>query len=168
MLIAKITIVARCYRATFVFFHVRSRQDPRSSHRRQTLYHIPGELGIAPRAAAIVNADGIVDLGLSVEGFGRPQRNFSHRNSDVGIDLARRVDARRIWQLVAAVRLDGIFSSYHKCFCPDRPMKNLEGKGQHPFASIIWIRFDGSFAFPHKTLSLRPALAGLDGSPVTG
>src|SRR5258705_9803790 len=31
----------------------------------------------------------------------------------------------------------------------------LEG---HPFASITWIRFDGSLALPHKTLSLRPRI----------
>lgn len=33
-------------------------------------------------------------------------------------------------------------------------MKNQEGV-QAPFASITWIRFNGSFAFPRKTLSLR-------------
>jgi hypothetical protein len=31
----------------------------------------------------------------------------------------------------------------------------LEG---HPFASITWIRFNGSLALPHKTLSLRPRI----------
>jgi len=36
-----------------------------------------------------------------------------------------------------------------------------------PFAGITRSRFNGSPALPHRTLSLRPAIAGLVGSPIS-
>ncbi|MCG3163193.1 MAG: hypothetical protein JMDDDDMK_04576 [Acidobacteria bacterium] len=85
-------------RAAFVLFHVAASDDPLAAQGGQSVAHVALERGIAPRAACVVNADGIVDFNLAVEAFGYVLRDFAERHVDTGLRTGD-VDALGIWKL---------------------------------------------------------------------
>jgi len=83
---AEVAIVLGDGRATGILFHVGAIGDPICAHGRQPLLDIAGEIGIAPRAAAIIDANWLIDFNGAVEGFGWGEDNFAKGNADLRVD----------------------------------------------------------------------------------
>jgi hypothetical protein len=72
---------------------------------------------IAPRPAAIIDADRLVGLRAAIAMFGGAQGDFAQRHAEAGMQRARQINLFGIGQRVAAVRLERIFRGDHNQIC---------------------------------------------------
>ena len=87
-------------------FNIAAIADPFRAQRRKSLRNIAVKIGIAPRAARVVNADRLVvknygrgaraTLDLAVHRLRRRERDFAEWNPNVGMQLAGDVNFLRI------------------------------------------------------------------------
>ena len=124
--------------------------------------------GVTPRTGAIVDAQGLVGLEATINQLGRAQLDFSKRNSNLGVQIARELDFLRLWQRFAAWRFERGSVRDHSFRSGER-IPGRAAKKPNPFASITWIRFNGSAPNPFGTLSaFSPELVRRSvGSPVS-
>ena len=158
VLFGKITIINRLHFASGTFLHVAALENPIAAQRRQARLDPAGESWVAPRTAAIIHAHRRVHLNLAVERFRRRQFDFAHRHAHAGVQLALDINPLAGGQLLAAVRFERIFGRDHN-FCVENRQESRKGSieaDRHPYASITWIRFNGSAALPRRPLSLWP------------
>ena len=114
VLAGEIAVVHRLHFASVVFFHVTALQNPFAAQRGQPFIGRAGEIRIAPRPGAVIDAHGSIRLDSAGVGFGRRHFDFAHRHADVGVNFARHEDLAAVRQLFAAVRLERFFGRDHK------------------------------------------------------
>src|SRR5206468_542784 len=86
--LGKISIVDRLNFSPIDFFHISSVAGPFRAQRRKSLRNITVKIGIAPRAARVINAHGLVHLDFAVHRFGRRKGDLAEWNASVGMQLA--------------------------------------------------------------------------------
>src|SRR5437899_273723 len=94
----EIAVIDRRYRAPLNLFDVAAGADPIGAQRREAPFDVAVEIGIAPRTAGVVDANGLVDFDLAGDGFRGGERNFPERDAEVGMEFARDVDLAGVWQ----------------------------------------------------------------------
>ena len=77
------------------------------------MFDVAHEIGIAPRAGAVIDADGRIGLDLTVERFGRAKLDLAERHTDVRVYFPRDVGPGGVGEGLPALRFDGIFGSNH-------------------------------------------------------
>ncbi len=100
----EIAIIDRRDGATVDFLHIAAVANPFGAQRRQAFGYIDLLIGVAPRAARVVDADRLVHFDLAAHGFCRREGDFAERNADVGMELAGDVDLAGVGQLVECRR----------------------------------------------------------------
>src|ERR1051326_3372396 len=142
------------------FLDLSASLNPRLPQWRKPLLDFSVEIGIAPCAGAVIHANRRVRFRPAIKGFGGTESDFAERNPKFWVYLARNVHFGRIGKGFRAMRFEGSFARNHKMPFVQRlaPLKGAITK-LLPFASITWIRFNGSAALPHSTLSLRASHA---------
>ena len=141
-------------------------EDPVTAKRGKSLGDIALECGVAPRAGAIIDADGLVHLDSPVPCGRRVQLDLAHGDADIGMQFAGQVNLRGIRERRAAVRFDELRLGDHgrgrsgwdgkrgrrsERSTPWRrtgaAARKVElGSVAFPFAGMTRIRFDGSSA----------------------
>ncbi len=113
VLAAEIAIVHRLYFAAVIGGDILAGSDPFFAQSGKTFFRGSGEGGVAPRATAIIHADGFVDFNATVERLRRREVDLAHGHADVLVDLTFDVDATAVGQLFAAVGFEGFFGGDH-------------------------------------------------------
>ena len=88
MLLGKISIINRPNDSSLVFLHVAAFANPFGAQGRQALRDIAVKIGIAPRAAGVVNAHWFVHFDLAVHRFRRCERDFPEWDANIGMQFA--------------------------------------------------------------------------------
>ena len=96
MLLGEVSIIDRRYLATDDFFYIAAVANPFRAQRRQTFGDIDMLIGVAPRAAGVVNADRLVHFDLAAHRFRRGERDFAEGNAQIAMQLAFEVDLPRV------------------------------------------------------------------------
>ena len=84
VLIREVSIIDRRHLSPFDFFDIAAIPDPFRAERRQSFFNIAVEIGIAPWAAGVVNADRFVDFDFAVERFGLRETDLTEGNPEIG------------------------------------------------------------------------------------
>ena len=130
------------YRQARDFLDIAATQDPVAPQRRQAVFGVAVKGLVSPRAAAIVDADRFIGPGFAVEGFGWSQGDLAERNSEIGVEPAGEIYFLGTGR--GTVRC-GVGSGFCRIHCHLSRRRNAR-RNVLPFASITWIRFNGSFA----------------------
>ena len=110
----EVAVVLRLDLAAFVLGDVPSPCDPFGAQRREALRGIGRLIGVAPRSAAIVNADRFVRLEVAAEIFRRRETDLAERDAHVGMQFAVDVNAPRVrHDVIGALRFEGVFGRDH-------------------------------------------------------
>ena len=97
----EIAVVHRLHFATVVFLDVAALQNPFAAQCGQAFLGRAGELRIAPRPAAIIDAHGLVRLqSHRCKTFVGVSFDFAHRHAHIGVQLALR-HKRVCWRAIA-------------------------------------------------------------------
>src|SRR4051812_31912886 len=89
--------------------------DPIEAEWGKTFNRVKRHAWIAPRAAAIVDADRLVRLQFAAERFRVRLRDLPERDTNVGMQFAFDINAPAIrHHVVAALRFEGVFGRDHK------------------------------------------------------
>ncbi len=123
---------------------------------------------VAPRAGAVIDVDRFVRFGVAIERFGRGELDFAERHLNVGVDFAGDIDLRRIWQRLAALRLERGLARNHNAFLwPSAGFLGRNGEAPIPSPALPGSGSAGLSESLQDTLSLRAANMAPVGSPVT-
>ena len=79
--------------APFIFLDITTIENPLAAHGGKSFTDVALKIWIAPRAGAIVDANGRVCFGASILVFGIGEADFSHGNLDGGVHGAIDIDA---------------------------------------------------------------------------
>ena len=88
VLARKVTIVHRLHFSSCVGCRIAALRNPFLAERRESLGDIPVEIGITPRPAAFINADGGVRFQLAVKVLSRGERDLAHWDTHLGMEGA--------------------------------------------------------------------------------
>ena len=88
----QVSIVDRRDRAPGGLFHIAAVANPFCPQCRQAFRYIDMLIGIAPRAARVVNADRLIHLDLAAHRFRRRERDLAEWDAEIGMLLAGDVD----------------------------------------------------------------------------
>src|ERR1700682_36561 len=103
MLLRQIAIIDWPNDTAFDFFDIAAVANPLHAQRGQTVRYIDIYVGIAQRAAGVVNAHRLISLEAAIKIFGRRERNLTERHPYIRMLVSGDVNASRIRQVVAAV-----------------------------------------------------------------
>ena len=113
VLATEVAVVLRLHFAAIVDDDVVASFDPSFAESGQAFGGVAFKRGIAPRAGAVIDTDGSVLFDLTVERFGRAQRDLAHGHPDILVNLALDIHAVAVRELFAGVGLEGFFGGDH-------------------------------------------------------
>ena len=93
MFLGEVTVVLRLDLAAVVGFHITTSQNPIAAESGETFFGGAFEVGVAPRAGAIIDAHRLVFLDAAVERLGVGEGDLAHRHADLRVELALDVNA---------------------------------------------------------------------------
>src|SRR6266481_7102171 len=103
MLLREKTIINRLNLSSIDFFDITALANPFGAQRRKSLRDIAVKIGIAPGAARVVHAHGLVYFDMTIHRLRRREGYLPKRNANVGMQFARHVNLLRIGESRRAV-----------------------------------------------------------------
>src|SRR5260370_31569500 len=103
MLLREKTIINRLNLSSIDFFHIPALANPFGAQRRKSLRDIAVKIGIAPGAAPVVHAHGIVYFDMTIHRLRRRDGYLPKRNSNAAMQFAGPVNCLRTGESRRAV-----------------------------------------------------------------
>src|SRR6476660_3427102 len=97
--LGKKTVINRLNFSSIDFFYITALANPFCAQRRKSLRHVAVKIRITPWPARVVHAHGFVHFNLARHRLCRGERDFTERNTDLGVQPPRNVSLLRIWEL---------------------------------------------------------------------
>ena len=85
MFVREVTVVFGCHLSAVIFGNITSGENPFVAQGGQAFFDVALEVRIAPRARAVVDADGCVLFYPSIRMLGLGKRNLPERNLDARV-----------------------------------------------------------------------------------